>query len=187
MDDHAIAVRILTALADIFFRNVRSEMHGGRVVPEEERLVGFGLFLHPRQRALGDLFVHRLHALLRQRTRIFNRLLADAPPARVDGRIVCVGRLAMEHAARPKHFLKLGVLRVVGQFRLFFGIEMVEIAEEFIEAVHRRQKLVAVAEVVLPELAGGVALRFEQFGDGRVFVSQPQCSAGQADLGEAGS
>jgi hypothetical protein len=34
--------------------------------------------------------------------------------------------------------------------------------------VHGRQVLVAVAEVVLAELAGGVAERLEQLGDGRV-------------------
>ncbi|HEU4899330.1 MAG TPA: hypothetical protein VFX88_17465, partial [Actinomycetota bacterium] len=34
--------------------------------------------------------------------------------------------------------------------------------------VHRGQELVAVAEVVLPELPGGVAERLQQLGDGRV-------------------
>ena len=42
-----------------------------------------------------------------------------------------------------------------------FGIEVIEIAEELIEAMHRRQELVAVAEVVLAELRGHVALRLE--------------------------
>ncbi len=40
---------------------------------------------------------------------------------------------------------------------LLLGIEMVEIAEEFVEAVHRRHEFVAVSEVVLSELAGHVA------------------------------
>ena len=40
---------------------------------------------------------------------------------------------------------------------LLLGVEVVEVAEELVEAVGRRKILVAVAEVVLAELAGGVA------------------------------
>ena len=46
---------------------------------------------------------------------------------------------------------------------------------------------VAVAEVVLAELAGGVAQRLEQLGDGRVFLLQADRGARHADLGEAGA
>jgi hypothetical protein len=66
--------------------------------------------------------------------------------------------------------------RVVLVLRLLLGVEVVEVAEELVEAVVGGQVLVAVAEVVLAELAGGVALRLEQAGDGRVFFLQP-CSA----------
>src|SRR6476620_2511776 len=48
------------------------------------------------------------------------------------------------------------ILRIVRQFRLLLGVEMVEIAEELVEAVHGRQRLVAVADMVLAELPGGV-------------------------------
>ena len=41
--------------------------------------------------------------------------------------------------------------------RVFHRVEVVEVAEELVEAVHGRQELVAVAQVVLAELAGGVA------------------------------
>ena len=64
---------------------------------------------------------------------------------------------------------------------------MVEVAEELVEPVGRRQHLVAVAEVVLAELAGHVALRLEQVGDGRVFLLHAFGRARQADLGEAGA
>ena len=49
--------------------------------------------------------------------------------------------------------------RIVALLRLLLGVEVVEVAEELVEAVHRRQELVAVAEVVLAELARGVSLR----------------------------
>ena len=44
----------------------------------------------------------------------------------------------MQHAARAKHRLELRVFGIVGQLGLFFGVEMIEIAEELIEAVHGR-------------------------------------------------
>ena len=53
---------------------------------------------------------------------------------------------------------------------LVLGVQVVEIAEKLIEAVDRRQKLVAVAEMVFAELSGHVTLRLEQLGEGRVFL-----------------
>ena len=93
----------------------------------------------------------------------------------------------MQHAARAELALERRVLRVVGVLRLLLGVEVVEVAEELVEAVHRRQVLVAVAEVVLAELAGGVAQRLEQLGDGRVLLLQALGRPGQADLGQAGA
>ena len=72
----------------------------------------------------------------------------------------------MEHAARAVLLLELRVLRVVVGLRLLLGVQVVEVAEELVESVHRRQVRVAVAQVVLAELAGGVALRLQQIGDG---------------------
>jgi hypothetical protein len=46
-------------------------------------------------------------------------------------------------------------------FRLVLGVQVIEIAKELIEAVHRRQKIIAVAEMVLAELPGHVALGLE--------------------------
>ena len=93
----------------------------------------------------------------------------------------------MQHAARAEMLLELRVLRVVGVLRLLLGVEVVEVAEELVEAVHRRQVLVLVAEVVLAELAGLVAERLEELGDGRIFGLQADVGAGHADLGEAGA
>jgi hypothetical protein len=39
---------------------------------------------------------------------------------------------------------------------------VIEIAKEFVKPVHGGQELIAVAEMVLAELAGGVAERLEQ-------------------------
>ena len=129
-----------------------------------------------------ELLVHRLHALARQRTGVLDGLLADPAEARILRRIVAIGRLALQHAARAELGAELGVLRIVGVLRLLLGVEVVEVAEELVEAVHGRQELVAVAEMVLAELAGGVALRLEQLGEGRVLSESPSLAPGRPTL-----
>ena len=71
-------------------------------------------------------------------------------------------------------------------FRFVLGIQMVETAEELVEAMDGRQEFIAVAEVVLAELCGRVALWLEQFGDGRVLVGQPLFRRRQPDFQETG-
>ena len=51
----------------------------------------------------------------------------------------------------------MDVARVVLVLRLFLGVQVVQVAEELVEAVHRGQVLIAIAEMVLPELARHVA------------------------------
>ena len=49
--------------------------------------------------------------------------------------------------------------------RVFHCIEVIEVAEEFVEAVNGGQELIEIAEVIFAELAGLVALRFKRGGD----------------------
>ena len=93
----------------------------------------------------------------------------------------------MEHAARAEPLLERGILRVVGVLGLLFGVQVVEVAEELVEAVDRGDELVAVAQVVLAELAGRVASRLEQVGNRRVLVGEPFGSAREAHLQQAGA
>ena len=51
--------------------------------------------------------------------------------------------------------------------RVLHRVEVIEIAEEFVEPVDGGQELVPVSQVVLPELSGGVAQLFQSGGDGR--------------------
>src|SRR5436190_706103 len=71
--------------------------------------------------------------------------------------------------------------------RLLLGVEVVEVAEELVEAVDGRQIFVAVAEVVLAELAGGIAERLERFGDGNVSRLKAHGCARNSDLGHPGA
>ena len=64
-------------------------------------------------------------------------------------------------------------LRIIGVRRVFHRIEVIEVAEELIEAVDGGQELVEVAEVVLAELAGGIAQRLEGRGDGQASAGSP--------------
>jgi hypothetical protein len=116
---------------------------------------------------------------------ILDHLLADPPEGLVDRRIVLVGRLALQDAARAEFLAEVRILRIVGILRLLLGVEVIEVAEELIEAVHSRQMLVAVAKMVLAELASGVAEVLHEIGDGRIVRAEAELGAGQADLGEA--
>ena len=93
----------------------------------------------------------------------------------------------MQQTARAEFLLELRVFRIVRIFGVFLGIEMIEVAVKLVEAVHRRQIFVHVAEVVLAELTGRVAERLKYFGDGRVFCLQADIGAGNADLGQTGA
>ena len=70
------------------------------------------------------LVVDGLHPLLRQRPGVLDLLPALA-----------VGP-AVQHASRPEPLPELGVLRVVRILGFFLGVEVVEVAEELVEAVH---------------------------------------------------
>ncbi len=56
--------------------------------------------------------------------------------------------------------------------RVFHRIEVVQVTKEFVEAVNGRQEFVSVAQVVLAELAGRVALRFQGSGNGHSLSGQ---------------
>ena len=151
------------------------DVHAGGVPPEEEGLVRLLGLLEVVERGLGDLLVDRLHALLAQRPGVLDLL-----------RAVGVGP-GVDHAARGELLDHRRVFEVVGILELLLGIEVVERAEELVEAVRGGQVLVAVAEVVLAELRGHVALRLEQLGDGDIARLQTFLRARQADLEQAGA
>ena len=64
---------------------------------------------------------------------------------------------------------------------------MIEVAEELVEAVDGGQRLVAVANVVLAELAGGVAEALEQPADRGIELAHPHRRAGEADFRQPGA
>ena len=63
----------------------------------------------------------------------------------------------MNHVARTDGVQE--VLRIVRMERIFHRIKVIQIAEEFIEAVNGGEEFIPVAQVVFPELAGSVSHR----------------------------
>ena len=150
-------------------------MHVRGVEPHEERSFGFVLALDEIDCGILEFAVAGFHPLLGERAGILDTLGA-----------VAVGP-GVQHAARPEPLAEFGILGIVRLFGFLFGVEVVQVAEELVEAVHGGQVLVAVAEVVLAELAGGVALRLERGRDRRILRLQAQRRPGQTHLGQAGA
>ena len=144
---------------------MREGVHTCRIEPDEERFVGAGLPLNEVDRGGAGLVVDGFHALFGQCARILDGLLADPAETWILSGVVAVRRLAPQHAARTEPGPELRVLGIIGMLRLLLGVEVIEIAEELVEAVHGRQECIAVSEMIFTELAGGVAERFQSLGD----------------------
>jgi len=180
---------IAPGLPDAIRLRVGAAVHVRRVEPEEERGVSGCLAVDEVEPVLEDLVVDRLHPLPRERSRVLDALLADPAPAWLVGGVVLVRGPAVQDAARPEPLAEVREVlgrRVVRRLRVLLGVEVVEVAEELVEAVQRGQELVAVAQVVLAELPGGVAERLEQLRDRRILRPQADRRRGDADLAQAG-
>src|SRR5215212_7803430 len=174
--------RVCAVRPSIVFRPVVGRVHDNGVVGDSQffelveynpDLLLLGLLLHPFESAVGNLFVDGFHALLGQRAGINDDL-----PALAVGETV-------KHTAGSELLPEFGVFGIVGQLRLFLGVEVVEIAEEFIEAMYGGQEFIPIPQMVFAELAGGVAKWLEKFGDCRVFLLQSNRGSGHGDLGQA--
>ena len=58
-------------------------------------------------------------------------------------------------------------------FLIFLCIQVIEITEPFVEAMHRRQMLVAVAQVVLAELCGIMSDGFQNLRQSEILLNAP--------------
>jgi hypothetical protein len=92
----------------------RPDMHAGRVVPEQERLVGLVRPVDEVERTGEQIVLDRLHALARQRARVLDRLFADTAEARILRRIINVRRLAVQHSTGLEERHRRVVARVIG-------------------------------------------------------------------------
>jgi hypothetical protein len=143
-----------------------------KVHPAKKRLARLGLLGNPVHAGIRRFVIDGLHPLGGQRAGILDPAVREA----------------VQYAARivglEEHRIVLWPIRTFG---LFFGIEMIEVAEELVEAMIGRQILVPIAEVVLAELGGRIAEGLERLGNGDVAVLEPHRRSRDADLGEAGA
>src|SRR5262249_48376843 len=125
-----------------------------------------------------------------ERASVLDLLFSDLSPARLYRRIVLIGGVRTDHAARTEgatEVRKILLRGIVVHLRLFLGIEMIEIAEELVEAVVGRQHVVEIAEVVFAELPGRITLILESRGDCDGFFGHSDRSTRHTDLGQAGA
>ena len=112
---------------------------------------------------------------------------AHAAILHVFGGIVFIGGPAVEDAPRSEFFSELGILGIVRILRLLFGVEVIEVAEELVEAMDRRKEFVAVAQMVFSKLSGRISQRFHDVGYRRIFRSETDVGSRQTNFGQAGS
>ncbi len=120
-------------------------MHARGIEVDEPRPILLGLAVDEVDSGSEKLLVHRFHTLGVESAGILDDLLADLAVGWINGRIVLIARFCLEHAPWAKLGAEARVFRIIYVLRLFLGVEVIEIAEELIEAVHRRQELVAIA------------------------------------------
>ncbi len=178
--DHRVVVGRLPPprLSKAPLLRVRAEVHVRGVDPDEERLPGVVLPLDEVERPVDDLVVDRLHPLLRQRTGVLDRVLAALRDPALEDAAWAVPLAEVREVRR---------VRVVRQLRLLVGVQVIEVAEELVEAVVRRQVLVEVAEVVLAELPGRVPEGLEQLCDRGVVARDADRRVRHPDLAQAGA
>src|SRR5690606_14181034 len=107
--------------------------------------------------------------------------------ARVERRVIHVDGDAVEYTARAIAGVEAGVLAPHAQLRFLLGVKVIQVAVKLVEAIDGGQVLVAVAKVVLAELAGAVTQLLEQFGERRVALVDTHRRAWQTDSVHAGA
>src|SRR5215469_3995836 len=163
MIDHGVVIGRLIGpcLPQTAGLSVRPQVHVSEIQPQEEGCTGLVLLRDEVLCGRGEIVVAGLHALLRERTSVFYLLPSNSSPARFLGCVVFIGCPAVQDAPWAKLLFESWVLWVVRQFRLLFGVQMVEIPKKLIEAVSRRQELVAVSQMVLAKLRRGIPQRLQ--------------------------
>src|SRR5215510_43195 len=150
-------------------------MHVRGVEPHEERCTRRVLALNKVDRRRKEFVIDGLHAFFGQWSGVLDPLCA-----------VRVGP-AVQDATRAvvlAEIRKVLLRRIIAQLRFLLGVQVIEVAKEFVEAMLCRQMLVPVAEVILAELASGIAEGFEQFGNGGILGTHAQFGTWQSNLAQ---
>src|SRR5262245_43365027 len=79
---------------------MRDDMHAGRIKPEEERLAVLPCLVEEPERVRQYFIINCLHTFWTEFACILDSLLPDLAPARFDGGVILVRRVAVDHVAR---------------------------------------------------------------------------------------
>src|SRR6266576_5686537 len=109
---------------------------------------------------------------------IHDLLLSDLAPPRHYCGVILVCRPAVDEIARPG--LVDPILRVIEPVRIRHGIEVIEVAKEFVEAVNGWEILIQVPKVVFAKLGGFVADGFQDRGESRCLIGHAHICASLA-------
>src|SRR5271170_6285898 len=121
-------------------------MHAGEVHPRKEWRSRVGLLGDEVLAGFCGFVVNGFHPLYGQRSGVFDLAV----------------RIRVDDAARVVALQEIGIIaEPVWAFGFFFRVEMIEIAEEFIEAVIGGQEFVFISKVILAELTRRVTKRLE--------------------------
>ena len=138
-------------------------MHTGAVVPQQERLVGLVCTIdesHERPSRSDSI------AVIRSRVSGPVSVMVCLPtrPKRSSsvGSSISEALQSRTPRGRKEPLHERIVSRVLGLLGFLFGVQVVQVAVELVEAVHGREELVAVTQMVLPDLGRHIALGFEQ-------------------------
>ena len=118
-----------------------------------------------------SIIIDSLHALLGQRAGVLDLAACKA----------------VDNSTRAEFLAEFRILGVIGQLGFFLGVQMIKVAVELIEAVGAGQEFILVAQVILAELSGRIALGFQQFGDGWILFTEAQIGAGHPYFTQAGT
>ena len=143
----------------VLVRKVSDHVHSRGVQPQEERLSFALCFADELECVAEDFVVYGLHPLRTQRTIVLDFLPPDLAPPRLHGRVVSAGGPTVDQVAGAHG--RFQTRRVVWVTRILHRVQVVEVPEELVETVHSRQERIPVSQVILAELPGGVAHRFQ--------------------------
>ena len=137
MLDHSVRIDSKPGLALRLRLEPGPDVHAARIEPDEERLPVAVRPVDEVGRGTQEFVVDRLHPLFRERSGVLALLFAPRTEARIVARRGGRSRDAFHHAARTELSLEGGILRIVRMLRLILGVQVIEVAEELVEAVNR--------------------------------------------------
>jgi len=129
------------------------------VHPAEEGFSRFVLTLDPIFSSGDEFIIAGLHPFRGEGAGVFDFLFPHLAPTRLLRRVVFLRGPTVQNTARTEFLAESWVLRVIDVLRLFFAIEVIQVAEKLIEAMNGWQILVEITKMILTELASRIAER----------------------------